>query len=179
MLKKLLCLSAFCALFSNLAFAEFYIGPTLTLTDMSAKLSSFRGLTPRLALGYNSDVGNDTFLAAEFFVAPGAIVISNNSSYGADLRPTRTFGASLLPGFVLGTSKVLGYLRLGFVDTHFIGPGLTRLGYQAGVGLQTSLPDGKWAIRGEYDYSSYRSMAGVGVVKADDFSIGFIRKFDF
>lgn len=156
--------------------AGLYVGPTLLLRDTIASHSSVRELGLRMSLGYGDFVSPAFYLAGEAFGMPGAAVLRNNTSSGTSVRSTYGYGVSIIPGTPI-TDSVLGYLRLGVVESRFTSASQTRAGAQAGLGLQTSLTC-NWDMRMEYIYTMYGSVSNAGSPKSDWVGLGFMYKFD-
>jgi len=90
-----------------------------------------------------------------------------------NIRMRDSYGVSVLPGFKFSQASLF-YLRFGFVRSLFnfhqtivpVGSSsnLHRTiasGGQIGIGLQTGIST-NWAVRGEYDYNSYRNFTVFG-----------------
>ncbi len=178
MKKTTLLCSILAACFSSSVFAgSLYIGPTLLAQNTTASHSNFSGIRPRVALGYAGTMDN-YYLAAEFFVIPTTVTLSNVVNQGGvSTKTTRSYGASLLPG-IMFNDKLLGYLRLGAMSSSFSSPKVMKTGYQAGFGLQTGLTK-NWDLRGEYIYTAYSSaMPNLGAPKSNELGLGVIYRFD-
>jgi hypothetical protein len=150
-----------------------YLGPTLFVQDNIAGRSNYRGLHPRMSLGY-ADSFEDFYLSGEIFAVPFSATLQDNGNGGDSARTTRTYGASLLPGAMI-TQHILGYVRLGVVTSVFSGPNTSRAGAQMGLGLQTCLTP-YWDLRAEYNYTTYRSAPDIGAIKSDQMGVGLIYK---
>lgn len=161
------------------AFADgFYLAPAITEHTITSNKSSFRGISPRLSLGYNFGMGGCLSMAAELFGSPFSIPLNDNKAPGAQsAKMTRNFGASILPAYQLNDST-FGYFRLGVINAKFSGPNKTSTGGQFGLGMQTRYDD-SWDIRGEYTYNVFKSVSGLGSPKMDMFALSFVRKLDF
>lgn len=173
-LKKAVICGAFFTCVISTAHAGLYIGPTLLVRDTISSNSTVRESGLRLSLGYGDFVAPSFYLAGEAFAIPGSILLKNNTSYGTSVRNTYSYGASLLPGIPV-TDSVLGYLRLGVVETRFSSASVTAAGGQVGLGLQTGLTC-DWDLRMEYTYTMYRSVSNAGTPKADWFGLGLTYK---
>lgn len=176
-MKKIICsiLAASLMTIANSAFAGyFYIGPQFFLENIFTGVSNFRGGYGQLEFGYGGMM-DDWFLAGEIFAIPATWSITNHSVPGTSVRTTYGYGVSLSPGFAINNS-VVGYLRLSALGMRFNQLGTTRPGVQGGVGLQACV-DPCWDLRLEYDYTVYRSVSSVGVIKSDSFGLGVIYKF--
>lgn len=154
-----------------------YAGGLLHIDTVTASNSSYRGLSPRLALGYNQNIEGNFDLAGELTAELLSLNISNNSQNDApSAKVDRSFSASLLPSTMLN-DEVRGFLRLGAISSKFEGPNVSTMGAQFGVGFQIAIAK-YWDMRGEYDYTAYKSVTGLGNPKVDTFGFGVIRKFD-
>lgn len=153
-----------------------YFGLNLHIEDLTTSDNNFRGLRPRLALGY-STIEDSYYWGAELFASPTVYTLTNSHNAGANsLRTSQEYGFSVLPGLLLSEGLV-GYLRLGVVTTRFRAPSTTKLGGQLGVGLQSSFSSA-WSLRGEYIYSAYSNVDSIGSPESDQFAIGLIYQFD-
>lgn len=154
-----------------------YIGPTLLVEQTSANHSSFRGLYPRMSLGYAHMI-DTVYLAGELVATPFTLTLSDIKNPGA--TSTRTSGGIGI-ALILGKKiykEVLGYLRHGYISSKFSSPGTSKLGIQFGLGLQTELYQ-NWAVRGEYNYTTYGSVAhNIGNVSSNELGVGVIYRFE-
>lgn len=175
-MKKILC-SLLVATACSLSYAgNVYIVPSLHLQRIGANHSTYTNLNPQLGLGYAA-MPHNIYMAGEVFFMPGAIDISNNhnlNTYTAKI--SNSFGASFLPGVMIAES-VLGYARLGVITSRFRSPGTYSTGGQLGLGIQTTMIYG-WSLRAEYDYSAYRTVAGLGSPKSNELAIGLVYTFE-
>lgn len=178
---QLLCFLAasfFCT--SVFAWASPYLGGRLDIETLTTEDSNFRGLRPNVSLGYAVE-SNFYYLGMEAFAAPFVYTFATYHAEGGNsLRISQQYGAGILPGLLI-SEGVVTYLRLGVVTSKFLAPSMNRWGFQGGLGLQTSLT-GALSLRGEYTYSDYGSVSDdgsdLGLIKADQFSVGLIYFFD-
>lgn len=176
MKKKLLLCSILAGMSVNALAGSVYIGPSLFVQKTSGSNSSYTGMYPHLSLGYSERI-SDYYFAGEVFGAFGNVTISNRTNRGAiSSKIAHEYGASFIPGIFIREAAI-AYLRLGVVNAKFAGPSATRMGAQAGVGLQTDLSP-NWDLRGEYVYSAFKSVAGLGSPKTNELGVGVIYKFD-
>jgi opacity protein-like surface antigen len=186
MLKKLwigvllaasLCSRASASLCDQFCHGKGYLGPTLLVQAISANQASFRGLHGRASLGY-ADWSNKYYMAGELFYIPATMTLSDTrgNAEGPTTKASNSFGASLLPGTLL-YKEILGYLRLGLISSRFVAPNSMKLGAQLGFGLQTQVTS-QLALRGEYIYTAYGSVAKIGTPNSNEFGVGFIYFFD-
>jgi opacity protein-like surface antigen len=154
-----------------------YIGPTLMVQEISANQASFRSLHGRLSLGY-ADWSNRNYLGAELFYIPFNMTLSDirGNANAPTAKASNSFGASLLPGTLI-YKQILGFLRLGLITSRFVAPNSMKLGGQLGFGLQTHLTR-QFALRGEYIYTGYGSVAKIGTPHSNEFGLGFIYFFE-
>jgi opacity protein-like surface antigen len=179
MMKKFLAIAATCLLASTSAIAvgTLYFAPTLVLETNTNENANYTGLTPRLTLGYGEQINPYFSLAGEVFGTPIVMDVKNNfGNGGMSLKTSWNYGASVLPA-VNVNSEVMGYLRFGGIESHFHSIRETTPGLQLGIGLQAEVSD-VFDIRGEYIYTTYRSENGIGSVKQDMYTLGFVRKFN-
>ena len=205
MFKKLLVASAVLAVTSSVAFAggsykgerdykgemasapcpsySFAAGPYLGLslgnrTNYTGSPTVFKGLDGILSLGYAGMVTPSFYLAGEVFGLATGNIKDLTYTFGTTTSSAKSnwsYGADLIPGYMI-TDYVLGYLRAGVVTTRFNGQGSTKTGGQLGLGGQTSLTT-NWDLRGEYVYSQYGRVSGIGKVSADQVNLGLVYKF--
>lgn len=176
-MKRIFLLSpALAAILSTTVFAgSFYIGPALFVQNISATMSSYRDIHTRISIGYGQMV-DDYYLGGEFFFVPGTTVLSNSVSPGdTSAKVSNSYGISFIPGLILN-DKLMGYLRLGALTTNFTGAGTYKAGLQAGVGFETGLAK-NWNLRGEYIYSSYKRITGLGSSNSNELGMGVIYQF--
>jgi opacity protein-like surface antigen len=159
-----------------LAFSgNFYLGPTLLIENNNADNgSSYRGISPKITVGYGDYVSPSYYLAGELFGIFGNVKISDNHEEFS-VKTSRGFGASFVPGVMINESTEL-YARIGLISTTFTDPDKNATGGQLGVGLQTRLTE-TWDIRAEYTYTAYRDVGDIHSPQSDTFGIGFIHKF--
>lgn len=177
-MKKITIISTLIAagICSNANAGNIYMGPSVYLERISGHNVTYGDIHPTLAVGYATMPG-DIYWGGELFYTPLTASMTNSQSDGApSAKASRSYGASFLPGFMVNDS-VLGYLRAGFISTLFTSPGATKTGVQLGLGFQTALTH-NYMLRGEYDYSAYHSIHGLGSLKSNQIGVGFIYKFD-
>jgi|GEM_PF-1336311 len=155
---------------------KFYVGPSLLIEQISASGSRFRGIHPRISLGY-IDISNRYFFGTEIFTIPATLSLSSTRKYhGRSAKDSSTLGFSLLPGARL-YKDYYGYARFGIVTTKFTVPNASALGIQGGLGIQKAL-DHQWQIRGEYVLTSYNSVSELGNPTANEIGVGLIYLID-
>jgi opacity protein-like surface antigen len=153
-----------------------YLGPSVLVKHISASHSSYNGLNPRLSLGYGDMMNESFYLAGEIFAAPITATFSDIHRNGAQsTKITRSFGASIIPGMLLN-EQLIGYLRFGVISSKFSGPNVTKTGGQIGFGLQGALTE-TISLRGEYNYTAYKKISGLGSPKTNEVGIGLMFKF--
>ncbi len=163
--------------FMNIALAGGpYMGPALIVQDIVTNDANFRGVQPRFSIGYDG-VFDCYYWAGEVFATPATLTVSDNHPLGASsLKISHDFGISFLPG-ILVSEDVIAYLRLGIVRSKFKDLNSWETAGQGGIGLQLILSTA-WNLRGEYIYTSYGSMTGIGILQSDQYTLGLIYKFD-
>lgn len=177
MLKKLsaLCLVFLGSLTPTYA-ASVYIAPSIAYQGISTGDVDYMGMIAQLAVGFGGNVnGTPVYLAGEIFGSPKPATLHNNKGDTLGLKPSYTVGISFIPGLCLDDT-ILAYVRLGMVNTKFDTLNLSRTGAQVGIGVLTNIAT-HWDLRGEYDYTSYRSISGVGSPKADEYLLGLLYRF--
>ncbi len=171
-----------CTLFllcANLSYANssIYLYPNVLLQSITSDDSSYRGISPKLALGYGTIIGQSFFLAGEVSATVGTAQLSNNTdTTGVSVRVNRSYDFSLLPG-MLFSETTMGYLRLGVVNSNFSAVNETSTGGEIGVGLQFAVLN-CWYIRGEYFYTAYGAVKDIGGSPVSDtFALGAVYTF--
>ncbi len=204
MFKKLLIASAVLASCSSVAFAghaykgekaykdykdempcpkyQFAAGPYIGLSagvrnNYTGTPTVYKGLEGILSLGYGVMLNPSWYLAGEIFGGDSAQLKDyneeNNSNNG--VKTTWNFGASIIPGYMI-TDYVLTYLRAGVVRARFSDMSTNKTGWQIGLGGQTNIYQ-NWDLRGEYVYSQYQSISGIGKPASDQVNLGIVYKF--
>lgn len=153
-----------------------YVGASLGVRNNYTGEPSvvYKGIEGILSLGYGGAVSPMFYLAGELFVGDSAQV-RNFKFNGNGVKSTWSYGFDLIPGIML-TDYVMGYVRAGVVRTRFSDQGTSATGWQVGIGGQTNLCQ-NWDLRGEYVFSAYRSVTGIGHPQADQFNLGVVYKF--
>lgn len=176
MLKKLsiLCLACLGCVSTPYA-ASLYVAPSIEYQGMSTGNIDYMAMLVRMALGFGGSVNGTFYLAGEVFGIPKGATIHDNTGDTPGLKPSYTIGISLLPGLCLDDT-ILAYVRLGMVSTKFDNLNVTKTGTQAGIGVATNLSP-VWDVRGEYVFTNYRSISGIGSPKADEYILGLLYRF--
>jgi opacity protein-like surface antigen len=177
MFKKLLATSAILATCSTMALAGGapYLGASLGVVNNTASSGgSFRGIPLTISGGYGALVNQSIYLGGELFGTLGTSTLNNNAIVQS-LKTTYGYGLGFIPGVML-SDHAMAYMRLGVVKTRFSNIGNTATGGQVGFGMQTSITQ-NWDLRGEYDYTKYRSISGVSP-RSDTFNVGLVYKFE-
>lgn len=175
--KTLLC--ALFVTYTSMSYASnssLYLYPNVLLQSITSDDSSYRGLSPKLALGYGTVLGQSFFLAGEVSATVGTAILSNNTDInGTSLRVNRSYDLSILPG-MLFSENTMGFVRFGVVSSNFSSPNETVAGGEIGVGLQFAVLN-CWYVRGEYFYTAYGSSQNVGTPVSDTFALGAVYTF--
>jgi len=133
----------------------------------------FKGLDGDLFAGYGGIVAPSFYLAGEAFVLGTANLKDYQDFKGNGARSTWSYGLSVIPGYMI-TDHVLGYLRAGAAWTRFSDQNVSnKVGGQIGVGGQTNIYQ-NWDLRGEYVYTQYGRVTGIGKVQNDLFNVGLV-----
>jgi opacity protein-like surface antigen len=173
-MKKLILACALLAISLEASAGSMYFGPTLFIQTNTSSDDNYRGLHPRLSVGY-WDVYDCFYLAGELYVVPATVSISeSNDDRAESARTTADYGVSFLPGLLI-TETVVAYLRVGYNASRFYGPDVTKSGGQFGAGIQSSLSE-NWSIRVEYLYTAYSNVSTIGSPKSDQYGLGLIYK---
>jgi len=178
MFKKILVVAAL-AITSSVAFASPapYVGAGLGVTvNTSNSFGNYRGVPFNVFAGYGGIVNQSFYLAGELDATLATAEISNHST---GLKTSYGYGVSLLPGVML-SDHTLAFARLGVVRSRFSNPSTTTTGGKFGLGLQTTVMQ-NIDVRGEYDYTSYRSINRNGLSNSpvsDAANVALVYKFD-
>jgi len=149
-----------------------YFGPTVFIENTTSDNDNFRAIHPRISVGYE-EIIHYIFLAGELYFVPGAISFSESNTYRPQsVQTQQQYGLSFLPGLYI-SEYIVGYARLGMVETRFWGPNVTKAGAEIGVGLQSQLSD-NWSLRTEYIYYAYPSISTIGRPHTDQYGLGLI-----
>lgn len=149
----------------------FYFSPTLVLDYVSASHSHYSGIYPNFALGYRDMMDDCYSVAGEIFGVPGTATLNDShNSTEVSTKISSRFGLAVLPGMMV-SDTVLGYLRFGVVESKFSSPDVWRTGGQVGLGATSSLNEA-WEIKGEYTFTAYNSMSGLGSPKDNELGLG-------
>lgn len=135
----------------------------------------YKGLEGTISAGYSALLTPSFYLAGEIFAGDSIKLKDYKAADGSGAKSTWSYGISLLPGYMI-TDHVLGYVRLGGLNTRFSDQGTTKSAWQVGVGGQTNVYE-NWDIRGEYVYSNYSKVSAIGKVQVDQFNLGVVYKF--
>lgn len=153
-----------------------YVGASLLYESIRKASVRYIGLTPRLFFGYAETLRNQLQLAGELFASPvKPYTISSAPQNTAGLKPAYSFGASLLPQYVLDDYVTI-FVRLGVISMRFNDYDVTRGGYQIGAGIETPFCN-QWSMRGEYNYYSYHQIANLGSPNEDQYALSMIYHF--
>lgn len=167
-------------LFSCIAVANpdtaFYISPSVFIKANTSNSNNDREVSPRFSLGYGGNLTQYYYLGGEIFFVPFSALVTNHNETNPSMRTTHSFGMSLIPGVRLNETSML-FFRISGIDTHFTYNNNNDAGLQLGIGLSTTVSM-NWDIRGEYDYTTYRSMAGIGAPRSDWYGIGAVYRFE-
>jgi opacity protein-like surface antigen len=178
MFKKIFAITVL-AIASSVAFASPapYVGAGLGVTvNTSKSFGNYRGVPFNVFAGYGGVVNQSLYLAGELDATVGTAEISNHST---GLKTSYGYGASVLPGAML-SDHTLAFARLGVVRSRFSNPSTTVTGAKFGLGLQTTVTQ-NIDVRGEYDYTSYRSINRNGLSNSpasDAANLALVYKFD-
>jgi opacity protein-like surface antigen len=156
--------------------AALYMSPTFFLKANTSGSNNDRELSPRFSLGYGGNTTQYYYFGGEIFVNPFSALVTNHHQTGPTIRNTHSFGISIIPGVRLNESSML-YARIGGIDSHFTYNNNNDVGLQVGLGLLTTVSM-NWDIRGEYNYTTYRSMTGIGAPRSDWYGIGAVYRFE-
>ena len=179
MMKKILMTAALASVVNVAAASSApYVGASLGIVNNSTSsgvvngaAGVFRGLPFNVFAGYGGLLDQGFYLAGELTGTLGTGEISNANG----LKTTYGYGASIIPGVQL-SDHTLAFARAGVVRSRFSSVNAMSTGGQVGLGLQTSLTQNV-DLRGEYDFTAYRSVSTVGAPRSDAFTVGLVYKF--
>lgn len=180
MIKKIVMVSLM-ALASSASFAGTgsspYVGASLGVnvnssTSVAGDAAVYRAVPLKVFAGYGAVINQSAYLGFELMGLPGSAQMSNKNN----MRTSYGYGASVLPGVML-SDQTLAYLRGGVVRTEFSNVNNMATGAEMGVGMQTFLTQ-NFDLRGEYDYTAYRTVSGIHAPSADSYDLGLVYKFN-
>ena len=154
-----------------------YVGAGLgvNVNTSSSGVNTFftRTMPVSIFAGYGGVVNQNFYLAGEF---TGVLGAGELTSKGNSVKTTYGYGLSVLPGLML-SDHTLAFARVGFVRSRFTNMNTYGNGGQIGLGLQTSLTQNV-DVRGEYDFTAYKTVSNVGAPRSDAASVSLVYKFD-
>jgi len=156
--------------FNTGAYVGLGVGSRINYLSVPAAFTAVEG---NLFAGYSA-LWDQMYGAIEIFVQDDAEIHNYRSRTRGSIATSWGYGLSVIPGYLI-TDNVLGYLRLGVVNTHFTNNSRNATGGQVGLGLETALTN-SWDLRGEWVYSSYNSVSN-GVPRSQQFNLGLLYKF--
>jgi len=155
---------------------NWYIGPSLAFADNTADHTSYRGVNPKLSLGYGTFYTPHIYLGTELNASFNTLTLSSTTANNAEnIKITNSYAAGILPGVKL-SDETLAFLRLGVVNSYFNSVKTRSSGGQVGFGLQTYFFD-DWDVRGEFIYTGYNSLSGIHSPESSTFVLSFIHSF--
>lgn len=161
---------------------QYMVGPYLGLSagvrdNYSGGPNFYKGIEGTVSAGYAAMLAPQFYLAGEIFGGGSGDLKNYVAPGSSSVKTSWDWGLSLIPGYMI-TDHVLGYLRLGGIQSHFNGSGQStnKWAWQVGLGGQTNIVD-NWDLRGEYVYSQYGNVGNAGKVGADQFNLGIVYKF--
>jgi opacity protein-like surface antigen len=149
-----------------------YVAPTLSYANIKVDNVRNEALNPQLGIGFGDLVREDLYFGMEAFGVLKSMSHNNSTNNNPSLN---SYGASILPGIPLDNT-LLGFMRLGVVNTHFDSYDEDKSGIQVGLGLQAML-NTTWSIRGEYIYTRYQRIDTLGAPATGQYSLGAVYRF--
>ncbi|MEO8402145.1 MAG: outer membrane beta-barrel protein [Gammaproteobacteria bacterium] len=149
--------------------------------DVSGARTNFseNGVFGGFFAGVGTDLTPQFYLAGEIFGDGSSANTSTKTintgtvPASVSMRLRYSYGGSIIPGYNINPAALV-YLRLGGIRSRFdfhqtVVPSYatsnlskkTVTGGQLGIGLQGNFSN-NWSVRGEYDYTSYRSFNSFG-----------------
>ena len=181
MMKKLLLTTALLAAttttFASQTAAP-YIGASLGVTANTStnagngNAGAFRGIPLKVFAGYGGIIAQNYYLAGELGGVAGTAQMSNKNN----MRTNYGYSASILPGLML-SDQTMAFLRAGVVRSRFSNVSNMATGGEFGLGMQTNVMQ-NLDLRGEYDYTAYRTVSGISAPNADSYDLGLVYKFN-
>ncbi|EKD69946.1 MAG: hypothetical protein ACD_46C00691G0002 [uncultured bacterium] len=156
-----------------------YVGASVgVLTNTTSNAGNnqagfYRGMPFNLFAGYGGVINQNIYLAGEL---TGTVGTGELTARNSGAKSTYGYGFSVIPGVML-SDRTLAFARAGVVRTRFTDVSSTATGGQVGLGLQTSLTQ-SLDVRGEYDFTAYRSVSSVSAPRSDAATVGLVYKFD-
>ncbi len=162
----------------NLYAGNTYVGAGLGIQSIDASTSKFRGWRPGLFIGYGDKMDDDDcyYLAGELAISWASEMSDQYVLRNQSLRIAPEVSISLIPGMMI-VPDTMGYLRFG------LGEGRQRATTNwlraaiFGAGLEYDLTPA-WSVRGEIDYSIFKTVAVIGTPRSWDGVISFKYTYD-
>lgn len=180
MLKKIITIiGIWLSCLSSVSAATFYIAPSAVWDSFYANPIRYEGLSAKITVGVGLITFQSPFtIAIEGWVDPIKPYTHTNNTFGiVSLKPSYSYGASLLPGYNLD-DYIHVFLRLGVLSTKFDNLNETLTAWQAGAGADIAFSCySRWRLRGEWNFAKYRSTSRVGVIEDGQYSAGFVYRF--
>lgn len=143
-----------------------------TSTDSTGGNAAAARVVPiKLFAGYGGLVTQSFYVGGELEGTLASAEISDKNN----AKTTYGFGLSLIPGLMLN-QHTMAYVRVGYVRSRFSDVNLLSSGGVFGLGLETTLTQ-HVDVRGEYDFTAYRSVGSVGAPRSDAFNLGLVYNF--
>lgn len=179
MFKKIITvISIWLSCLSSSSAINLYIAPTAVWDSFYANPIRYEGLSAKLTLGIGPNFNSPFTLAIEGWVDPIKPWTHTNNTFGvASLKPSYSYGGDIVPGYQLD-DYLHAFVRLGVLSTKFDSLNVSLTAWQAGAGIDVAFTCGSpWRLRGEWNYSRYRSTATVGVIEDGQYGVGFVYQF--
>ncbi len=152
-----------------------YVGGSLSMQNISATGTAYRGFRPGVLIGYGGPVDKDFYVAGEFNASYVATLQNNYINRNNSLRMAPVFSLSVIPG-MLFTPTAMGYFRLGVADGLINVSNNWKVGWVLGLGIEAALSP-CWSVRTEYDYTVFHAISA-GNPNSDEFVLSFKYTFD-
>lgn len=179
MFKKTMLAAAILAATSGIAVAgpKPYVGVSVGVATNTSSHAAGSQQYSRVApyglfAGYGGLITDDIYLGGEISGTIGAAKITEPGTNA--MSTTFGYGLSVVPGLMLSKDTMV-FARGGLVGTRFDDAGKIATGGIFGVGMQTAVSQNV-DVRGEYDFTAYKSVRFISAPRSDAFTVGLVYK---
>ena len=155
-----------------------WVGASLSVINNYARWpAAYKGFGGRINAGYGKLLNQSIYIGGEVFGSDNFRVrdLPLNNSRLTGISSSWSYGFDLIPG-ILMNQFLLGYVRLGVLNTYFNDVRHQRTGLEIGIGGQANVR-GNVDIRAEYVYSEYTNFYRSVQPNQDHFNLGLVYKF--
>lgn len=156
-----------------------YLGASVgSRENATGRPTVYGGVEGTIFVGYSLLRNEQFYAAAELFGAGNENIHDSRLTVPGrpGVRTSWSFGADLIPGIIINDDFLL-YLRGGFIDSRFTDLGTEKVGWRAGLGVQTPIICEQLNLRLEYIVSGYTSSVAIGKPFGNQANLGLLYQF--